>query len=100
MLHTTLINEVLTTVAVDIIRQRRCQLPTMVLYVYDHISSQPPIARTCSDLHSYKENFSEHLACYIYNNTSSYYLAMNFAVALDHSYSSPAPVISQKLTKP
>ena len=40
----------------------------MVLYVHDHISSQPPIAITCSDLHSYKENFGENLACYTIMN--------------------------------
>ena len=41
-----MINEVLTTVAVNIIWQRRYQLPSYngTSYVYDHISSQAPIA--------------------------------------------------------
>ena len=57
--HTTLINEVLTTVAVNVIWQPRFQLPTN--YVYDVISSQPPIATTCSNL----QNFGKYLAYYI-----------------------------------
>ena len=61
-----LIIEVLTTVAVNVIWQHSFQLPTMVRYhVYDHISSQPPIATTCSNLHMYKPNFSKYLAYYI-----------------------------------
>ena len=60
--YTTLINEMLTTVAVNVILQHSFQLPTMVrYYVYDHISSQPSIATTCSSL----QNFSKYLAYYI-----------------------------------
>ena len=60
--YTTLINEVLTTVAVNVIWKHSFQLPTMVwYYVYDVISSQPPIATTCSNL----QNFSKYLAYYI-----------------------------------
>ena len=42
--YTMLIHEVLITIAVNVIWQHSFQLPTMVrYYVYDHISSQPPL---------------------------------------------------------
>ena len=61
------------------------QLPTVATYngttyVYDHIFSQPSIATTCSNLHIYKENFSEYLACYTIINYLIILLSMNSAV--------------------
>ena len=100
MLHTTLINEVLVTVAFNIIWRRRYQLPTMVatICIWSYLLS----TSYWYDMQwfTYKENFSEHLACNNEFNTCSYYLwTLLLPVALDHSYSPPAPVTSQKLTK-